>query len=80
MAGAIPQGAAQGRIGFREGNEGVQLPHLLEKLLQLGFGHDQTKGSLQILDHPPAAEPHAGEPHGFLAFHPPAETKQERVG
>jgi hypothetical protein len=30
---------AQTRVGFAEGYEGIELPHLLKELLELGFGH-----------------------------------------
>jgi hypothetical protein len=36
---AVPQGLAQARFGFAEGHKGIQLAHLLEKLLQLVFSH-----------------------------------------
>jgi hypothetical protein len=27
------------RVGFAQGNEGIELPNLLKELLELGFGH-----------------------------------------
>jgi hypothetical protein len=39
VAGAVAEALAEGRIGLAQGHEGIELAHLLEELLQLGFGH-----------------------------------------
>jgi hypothetical protein len=60
------------RIGFAEGYEGIELPHLLKELLELGFGHGLGEG----LDHAPADEEHPGKSHLFLGFNLPAQLGQ----
>jgi len=39
---------AQLRVGFAEGYEGIELPHLLKELLELGFGHGFREGLLGV--------------------------------
>ena len=48
VAGAIAQPLAEGRIGLTQGDKGIELAHLLEKLLQLGFSH-QGKGTRDLV-------------------------------
>jgi hypothetical protein len=60
------------RVGFAEGYEGIELPHLLKELLELGFGHGLREG----LDHAPADEEHPGKSHLFLGLNLPAQLGQ----
>jgi hypothetical protein len=39
MAVAVPQGVPHGGVRLTQGHKGIELADLLEKLLQLGFGH-----------------------------------------
>jgi hypothetical protein len=44
VVAAGAQGGPHGRIGLAEGHEGIQLPHLLQELLQVCFRHGRALG------------------------------------
>jgi hypothetical protein len=44
VVAAVLELLAHLRVGFAEGDEGIELPNLLKELLELGFGHGLTSG------------------------------------